>query len=55
MAKSADPDQWKSQLIWTYTVCKGRVYPGSEEIELISLLLLQSPPYNYQAFPVYES
>ena len=27
MANSADPDQ--SQLIWIYTVCKGRVYSGS--------------------------
>ena len=29
MANSADPDQFRSQLIWIYTVCKGRVYPGS--------------------------
>ena len=33
MANSADPDQLASsdfsQLIWIYTVCKGRVYPGS--------------------------
>ena len=29
MVNSADPDQL-SQLIWIYTVCKGRVYPGSE-------------------------
>ena len=28
MANSADPDQLAS-LIWIYTVCKGRVYPGS--------------------------
>ena len=21
--------QWRSQLIWIYTVCKGKVYPGS--------------------------
>ena len=27
MANSADPDQ--CQVIWIYTVCKGRVYPGS--------------------------
>ena len=31
MANSADPDQ----LIWIYTVCKGRVYPGSAEQGLI--------------------
>ena len=31
MTNSADPDQLalRSQLIWIYTVCKGRVYPGS--------------------------
>ena len=29
MANSADPDQFRSQLIWIYTVCKGRVYTGS--------------------------
>ena len=31
MANSADPDQLASeeQLIWIYTVCTGRVYPGS--------------------------
>ena len=29
MANSADPDQFRSQLIWIYTVCKGKVYPGS--------------------------
>ena len=31
MANSADPDQLASpsQLIWIYTVCKGRVYQGS--------------------------
>ena len=31
MANNADPDQlaFRSQLIWIYTVCKGRVYPGS--------------------------
>ena len=30
MANSADPDQLASseQLIWIYTVCKGRVFPG---------------------------
>ena len=27
MANSADPDPY--QLIWSYTVCKGRAYPGS--------------------------
>ena len=29
MTHSADPDQCRSQLIWIYTVCKGRVYWGS--------------------------
>ena len=29
MANSADPDQFRSQLIWSYSVCKDRVYPGS--------------------------
>ena len=31
MANSADPDQLasSSQQIWIYTVCKGRVFPGS--------------------------
>ena len=36
MANSADPDQlassdgfFRSQLIWIYTVCKDRTYPGS--------------------------
>ena len=31
MANSTNPDQllFRSQLIWIYTVCKGRVYPGS--------------------------
>ena len=31
MTHSADPDQLasSSQLNWIYTVCKGRVYPGS--------------------------
>ena len=29
MTKGADLDQLASELIWIYTVCKGRVYPGS--------------------------
>ena len=29
MTNSADPDQFRSQLIWIYTVYKGRIYPGS--------------------------
>ena len=36
MTNSADPDQlassvgfFRSQLVWIYTVCKDRVYPGS--------------------------
>ena len=41
MTNSADPDQLASegfficQLIWIYTVCKGRVYPGSAGRRLI--------------------
>ena len=41
MANSADPDQLassRSQLIWIYTVCKDRVYPGSEGQGLRSTL-----------------
>ena len=26
---------WRSQMIWFYTVCKGRAYPGSTRWELI--------------------
>ena len=29
MANSADPDQLADLDLWIYTVCKGRVYPGS--------------------------
>ena len=29
MANSADSDQFRSQLIWIYTVCKGRTYQCS--------------------------
>ena len=32
MANSADPDQ--KPLIWIYTVCKGRAYPGSAGLGL---------------------
>ena len=36
MKNSADPDQLaSSELIWIYTVCKVRVYPGSAELGLI--------------------
>ena len=37
MANSADPDQLasSSQLIWIYTVCKGRVYQGSAGLGFI--------------------
>ena len=30
---------WRSQMIWIYTVCKGRVYPGSAGLGLISISL----------------
>ena len=29
MANSAEPEKFRSQLIWIYTVCKGKIYPGS--------------------------
>ena len=39
MTISADPDQLaSSNLIWIYTVCKGRVYPGSAGQGLKSLV-----------------
>ena len=34
MANCADPDQFKSQLIWIYTVCKERTCPGSAGLRL---------------------
>ena len=34
MTNNADPDQFRSQLIWIYTVCKGRAYPGSAGLGL---------------------
>ena len=36
MADSADPDQLASSEanIWMYTVCKGRLYPGSAGLGL---------------------
>ena len=41
MANSADPDQLASlELIWIYTVCKGRVYPGSGGQGLINTALI---------------
>ena len=37
MANSADPDQLvRSQLIWIYTVCKGRTYLDSIGVGLIA-------------------
>ena len=33
---------WRSQLIWIYTVCKGRVYPGSAGQELTQVWLYNS-------------
>ena len=35
MANSADPDQFRSQLILIYPICKGRAYPGSVGLGLI--------------------
>ena len=34
MASSADPDQFRSQLIWIYTVRTDRTYPGSAGLGL---------------------
>ena len=41
MANSADPEQLasSSQLIWIYTVCKGRAYTGSAGPGLMTLLM----------------
>ena len=38
MANSADPDQFRSHLIWIYTICKDRVYLGSAGLGLINIL-----------------
>ena len=35
MGNSADPDQFRHQLIWIGTVCKGRVYQGSAGLGLL--------------------
>ena len=35
MTNSVAPDQLRSQLIWIYTVCKGREYPGTAGQELL--------------------
>ena len=42
MANSADTDQLASsdQLIWIFTVCKGRAYPGSAGLGLILSLFV---------------
>ena len=40
MTNSADPDQLACQLIWIYTVCKDRAYPGSAGLGL------NPPPLN---------
>ena len=43
MANSGDPDQLASsvlsQLIWIYTVCKGRTYPGSAGLGLMYVFI----------------
>ena len=36
MTNSEDPDQLASKLIWIYTVCKGRTYPGSAGLQLVT-------------------
>ena len=42
MANSAYPDRLaSSEFNWIYTVCKGRVYPGSAGQGLIILLYIQ--------------
>ena len=37
MANSAGPDQFRSQLIWIYTVCKDTTYMGSAGLGLITV------------------
>ena len=50
MANSADPDQLASgQLVWIYTVCKGRVYLGSAGQ---GLTRTQKTPVHREAFIV---
>ena len=41
MANSADPDQL---LIWIYTVCKGKVYSGSDVFCDPRFVLLHTDP-----------
>ena len=40
MASSADPDR-RSQLIWIYTVCKGRTYLGSAGLGFKIIIVLK--------------
>ena len=42
----------RSQLIWIYTVCKGRVYPGSAGLGIISLqvVFLLSVPRRFLCY-----
>ena len=47
MPNSADPDQLaSSELIWIYTVCKGRVYTGSAGQGLILFFFIFVIGYN---------
>ena len=51
MANSADPDQLvssESQLIWIYTVCKSRVYPGAAGQGLNTVLFVNPDPVETQ-------
>ena len=44
ITNSADPDHgfFRGQLIWIYTVCKSRVYPGSAGQGLINIKVIRS-------------
>ena len=52
MANSADPDLFRSQLIWICTVCKGRVYLGSagHGLKMAESLPSDSSPHKYIVF-----
>ena len=42
MANSADPDRFRSQLIWSYPICKGRVYLGDNIIKCRAMTVNRS-------------
>ena len=51
MTNKADPDRMTS-LIWIYTVCKGKAYPGSAGQGLISQARYITKTYLYNFDPV---